>query len=334
MGGFFRQYSWVIDLIGILLCSFLLAKIAGVYLGKALEVKRSVGVVKVAEVGPAERKPVDISEYAVIADRNIFDATDRSAAAAAGEEGVEGAAEESAPTGEAVKTSLSITVLGVLVVGDGRDGRSTATVAGGGGGAAAAPAKGGKAPAGGGGGAAPNVYAVNGDESFAPNTKLVRVQPDRIEFVNNGRLEYAEVASEFGSSIFGPPTQEAVASAEPVTPKAEPAAVKKEGEGKFTVDRREIDDAVANLDRLYTEIRAVPNFAGGKVSGMKILSVKGDSIFAKLGMRRGDVLQKINGMELDVKKGFEIFNQLKDSKSIQLDVVRQGQPTTLEYEIR
>ncbi|HPM41693.1 MAG TPA: general secretion pathway protein GspC, partial [bacterium] len=76
------------------------------------------------------------------------------------------------------------------------------------------------------------------------------------------------------------------------------------------------------------------NFSGGKVSGMKILSVKGDSIFAKLGMRRGDVLQKINGMELDVKRGFEIFNQLKDSKNIQLDLIRQGQPTSLEYEIR
>ena len=70
MGGFFRQYAWVIDLVGILFCSFLLAKIAGVYLGKALEVKRSVSAVKAAEAEPAERRQVDISEYAVIVDRN------------------------------------------------------------------------------------------------------------------------------------------------------------------------------------------------------------------------------------------------------------------------
>ena len=106
MGGFFRQYAWVIDLVGILLCSFLLAKIAGVYLGKALEVKRSVSAVKAAEAEPAERRQVDISEYAVIVDRNIFDATDRSAAAA-GEEGAEGPAEEAEPTGEAVYLSGS-----------------------------------------------------------------------------------------------------------------------------------------------------------------------------------------------------------------------------------
>ena len=55
---------------------------------------------------------------------------------------------------------------------------------------------------------------------------------------------------------------------------------------------------------------------------------------ALLGMKRGDVLKKINGLELDVKKGFEIFNQLKDQSTITLDLIRQGQPTTLEYEIR
>ncbi|MFA4875517.1 MAG: hypothetical protein WC690_09295, partial [bacterium] len=112
------------------------------------------------------------------------------------------------------------------------------------------------------------------------------------------------------------------------------ALVKTEAPGKFTVDQKEVDDALQNLDRLYTEIRAVPNFSGGKVSGMKILSVKNGSLFSKLGLRRGDVLQKINGMELDVKKGFEIFNQLKEQKTITLDLIRQGQPTTLEYEIR
>lgn len=328
MGGFFRQYSWVVDLVGILLCSLLLAKITGIYLGKALEVKRSIGVLKPSEVPPAERRLVDLSEYKVIVDRNIFDATERSAEPAA--EGQEVAAEDQVPTGEAVKTSLNITVLGVLVVGEGRDKRSTATIAGSGGGGGKDKGK----DKGKGGASGAEVYAVGDEESFAPNTKLTRIRPDRIEFINSGRLEYAEVASEFGSDIFGPPPRETVASKEPGA-KAETApTVKKEGAGKFTVDQRELDDAIANLDRLYTEIRAVPNFSGGKVSGMKILSVKGDSIFAKLGLRRGDVLQKINGIELDVKRGFEIFNQLKDQKGIQLDLIRQGQPTTMEYEIR
>lgn len=322
MGGIIRQYSWIVDLVGILLCSLLLAKISGVYLGRTLEVKRSIGVLKPTEVAPAERKQVDIAEYKIIIDRNIFDAVDR-AIEGATEGGDKGEEEALIPTGEAVKTSLSITVIGVLVVGDGRDKRSTATISSGGGGKEKSGSPG-----------TPAVYAVGDEESFAPSTKLTRVQPDRIEFINSGRLEYAEVASEIGETIFGAPKQEVVAAKDALPGTEKDATIKKEAPGKFTVDQREIDEALQNLDKLYTEIRAVPNFSGGKVSGMKILNVKGDSLFAKLGLRRGDVLQKINGMELDVKRGFEIFNQLKDQKGISLDLIRQGQPTTLEYEIR
>ncbi|MFA5811070.1 MAG: type II secretion system protein GspC [bacterium] len=331
MGGGVRQYSWIIDLVAIFLCAFLLAKITSVYLGRAFEIQRSVAVLKASEIAPTERKRVDIAEYQPIMDRNIFDST---TIAMEGAPAAEGAAAEQAPlpAGEAVQTSLNVKVMGVLVVGDGRDARSTATIAGGGGGAPA-PAKPGEAAKPAAGGEA-KVYAVGDEESFAPNTKLTRVQPDRIEFLNNGRLEYAEVLGEQAASIFGPPQRETVAT-EATKPKTEKdALVKTEAPGKFTVDQKEVDDALQNLDRLYTEIRAVPNFSGGKVSGMKILSVKNGSLFSKLGLRRGDVLQKINGMELDVKKGFEIFNQLKEQKTITLDLIRQGQPTTLEYEIR
>lgn len=327
MAGLFRQYSWVVNLVGVLFCSFFLAKITSVYLGKVLEVKRSIGVLTTAEVSPIERQKKDISEYDVIIERDIFDPTDRTAEGAAQEEGV--VEEDMTPTGEAVPTTLDLNVLGVLVVGDGRDKRSSATIATGGGGGGKADKKGR-----GGSGSGAKVYAVGDEESFAPNTKLVLVQPDRIEFLHNSRLEYAEVGASLGASIFAPPTQAPLAAVDKTGEGEGEALIMKEEGGKFTVDQREIDNALQNLDRLYTEIRAVPNFSGNQVSGMKILSVKNGSIFAKLGMRRGDVLKKINGIELDVKRGFEIFSQLKDQKTITLDLIRQGQPTTLEYEIR
>ena len=61
MGGIFKQYSWVVDILGVLLCSFFLAKISSVYLGKALEVKRSIGVLATAEVSPISREKKDLA---------------------------------------------------------------------------------------------------------------------------------------------------------------------------------------------------------------------------------------------------------------------------------
>ena len=118
------------------------------------------------------------------------------------------------PTGEAVKTSLGIKVLAVLVIGEGKDKRSSTTVE---------STSGGKGI---------DVYGVGDEKSFAPGVKLVQVKPNRIEFINNGRLEYAELLDETGEKIFGPPKpfEGSVASA---TPQAKPAeTVGKLGENK------------------------------------------------------------------------------------------------------
>lgn len=314
MGGFFKQYAWLFDILAILICSFFMAKIVGVYLGKSLEVQRSIGVLKTTETKAAQRELKPISDYKIIIERNIFDSSEVPVEETP--EGEMGPGGMAVPTGEAVKTNLPIKVYAVLVVGEGRDSRSSATIESGG---------------------KTDVYAVGTEPSFSPGTKLMKIEPRRIEFVNNGRLEYAELLDEAGASIFGPPSEAGpeVAAREPEEQAGPPdALITKEAGGKFAIDQSEVDKALQNLDQLYTEIRAVPSFSGGKMSGMKILSVKRGSVFDKLGLRRGDVLQRINGMELDVRRGFEIFNQLKDQRSITLDLVRQGKPRSFEYEIR
>lgn len=309
MWSLLRQYIWIADILGVILSAYFVANLTGLYLEGKLQVPRSVAVVKEtpAEEAGTPQKPRE--DYNIIVERNIFDstATPEAEATAEGEAGTT----EEVMSGAAVKTSLGIKVLGVLVIGDGLDSRSTATIDSGKGDT--------------------NVCAVGDINVFAPDTKLTKVAPDRIEFIHTGRLEYAEVGTELGESIFGKPKEAVVAEA---TPEKGETLVKAEAPGKFVIDQREVEGALSNLDQLYTQIRAVPNFSGGKVSGMKILSVNTGSIFAKLGLQRGDVLNRINGMELDVKKGFEIFSQLKDQKTFTVDLTRRGQPLTLEYDVR
>lgn len=315
MLGLLRQYLWVLNLLTVLFCAYFSAKLTSLYIESKIGIDQlTVKTPTAARPETAAKETAPFSNYQVILDRNIFDSTDLPP-----EEAPDLTSEgEQVPTGEAVKTGLAIKVVGVMVVGSGKDDRSTATISGGTG-----------------KGASIDTYAVGDADGFAPGTKLVRVQPDRIEFIHKGRLEFAPFEEEGGLSIFGPPVDTgAVATATPALPAKEGEGVKKEGENKFVIDQREVQNALSNIDRLYTEIRAVPNFAGGKVSGMKILSVKQGSLFDKLGLQRGDILQKINGLELDVKKGFEIFNQLKSESHLSVDVVRQGANQTFDYEIR
>ncbi len=313
MEALLKQWMWVAKALGVLIAAFLMAKITNVYVGQMLELKRSIGVVSPAI---SETKTEDArkqSDFDVIVQRNIFDSSE--APASADQAGAAGANAQPVPTGQAVKTSLQLKVLGVMMIGDGKDKRSSTSVE-----------SGGKTDA----------YGVGEEMAIASNAKLVQIKPNRIEFVNGGRLEYAELDMGMGDSIFGPPKATVAAS---TTEKATPVGQKEGGvakmaENKFAIDQKEIDNALANPELLYTEIRAVPNFENGKVSGMKVLSIKPGSIFSKLGIKRGDVLQQINGMDLDVKQGFQIFSQLKDQKTFNMNVQRDGAKTTLDYEIR
>ena len=326
MGGLLKQYAGLLRLLFMLCFAYFSAKIANVYIAGALDVSRSIGVVSRGEQVATPSGTRDASEYEIIVNRNISNSSENPAAVGTGPdcslpENV--AAPECGgggmPSGEAVRTSLGIKVIAVMVVGEGKDERSSTTVDGG-------------------GGSGVDVYAV-GDEkkTFSPGVRLVQVKPTRIEFVRAGRLEYAELDQGQGTNIFGLP--QATVAASNTTKSVAPAApsgdkVAKLGDNKFAIDQAEIDAALANIDRLYTEIRAVPNFQDGKVQGMKILSIKPGSVFAKLGLKRGDVLARINGLELDIKTGFQIFGQLKDQKAFTLDLQRDGKNQTMEYEIR
>ncbi len=317
MGNWLKQYMWIVDLIAVLIGSFFLAKITSVYIARSLEVTKSIAMLKPTEIANPVRKGVSLDDYEIIIQRNIFDSSDVEMATTAEEE----SENVYQTTGDAIQTSLGIKVLGVLVVGEGKDPRSSATVKG----------IGKKNEV--------DVYAVGSVNGFAPSTKLVQIKPDRIEFIHSGRLEYATIEDALSVSIFGPPTDvdgggsgtEESSEKGGESGGSQVAAV---GEGKYVIDQNEIDNALQNMDQLFTQIRAVPNFKGGKVSGMRILSVQPGSVFAKLGLKRGDILERINSLELDVKQGFEIFNQLKDQKSLTLDLVRNGQKQSYEYTIQ
>lgn len=326
MEGILKQYAWLLNVAFVLCLAYFVAKIVNVYVASLLEIPRSIALVTKEEKVDLESAVGDLGDYEGIAQRNIFDASEEPGPEPCGPEDPrpecqpQGETEAPViPTGEAVKTALKIKVLSIMMVGEGIDDRSSASIDNGKG--------------------TPGVFVVNDDKvTFLPGTVLKRVKPRRIEFLNQGRLEYAELEELLGSSIFVGPDKLAKAGGEkPATPTGGVPTgqeISQAGEGKFVINQAEIDAALSTLDRLYTEIRAVPNFEGGQVKGMKILSIKPGSIFAKLGLMRGDVLDQINGSKIDIKEGFKLFTQLKEQKQFRLDLIRNGKTQSFEYEVR
>ena len=289
----------MITLISIAFCSYFLAKIVNAVIRNQLTLERKFDLSSAQTAPPIVKTPTTFEAYQVIADRNIFDSRDAEVA------GTPVETETANLEGPAVKTTLPIKLLSTFSVGDGTDPRSSASSQSSATGSAAAA----------------DVYTIGDEKQFAPGVKVTKILPDRVEFINGNRLEYVEI-EQFGAgglSTSVPFSQlEGGGGAPP--PSKPPVGVSKKAENKFVVDQAEIDSALANLDRLFTEVRAVPNFVGGKPSGLKLLYMTPTSLFAKLGLQRGDVIERINGVEIDIKRGLEIFNQLKGEKKITIDL--------------
>lgn len=309
MGIYLKKYGWIINLFLVFLASLFLAKIASAVIASKLRIQKNLDVGSVATVAMVDRKKAAFDDFKVIMDRNMFDSRDIEVEAP-----LSPGPTEVNLDGPAVKTTLPIKLVSTFVVGSGTDTRSSATISGG--------------SAGGTG----DTYTVGDEKQFSPGVKITKILPDRVEFINGPRLEYAEIET-FGAALS---SNKPMSALDGPTPGGAAGAegVKQLDQGKFVVDKTELESALGNLDQLFTQIRAVPQFKDGKSAGLKLLSIKGGSIFAKLGLKRNDVLERINGQEVDMKRGMEIFGQLKDSNRISIDLMRDGKKTSLEYDIQ
>jgi general secretion pathway protein C len=111
--------------------------------------------------------------------------------------------------------------------------------------------------------------------------------------------------------------------------------VKRVSDSEFVIDEEEVESALGNINQLLTQIRVVPNFEDGKPDGFKVFAIKPKSLFAKIGLKNGDVIRKVNDNDItSPEKAFGVFQELRNEKNLSVEISRRGQSQTLNYEIR
>ncbi|MBH0190681.1 MAG: PDZ domain-containing protein, partial [Nitrospira sp.] len=101
------------------------------------------------------------------------------------------------------------------------------------------------------------------------------------------------------------------------------------------IDRREVESAMNDLPKLLTQARAVPNMVNGTLNGFRIDYMAPASFYEKIGVQTGDVLQRVNGVDIrDPSTILNLLQQLKNEQVVKLDIVRNDQRSTITYELR
>jgi len=120
------------------------------------------------------------------------------------------------------------------------------------------------------------------------------------------------------------------------TPSSEASTgVRQLSKDKWMLDQREVAASTENMSQILTQARALPYMEAGKTVGFRISEIVAGSIYEKIGIKNGDVIQKVNAQEVDDPgKFFQLYQGLKEEKNISIDLMRNGQRQTLNYEIR
>lgn len=101
------------------------------------------------------------------------------------------------------------------------------------------------------------------------------------------------------------------------------------------LDRREVTAVLNDPTRLLTQAQAVPYLTDGKLDGFRLYNVVPSGFFDKIGLQTNDIVQRINGVELrDPGMLLSLFQQLRNERSVRVDMVRNTARQTLTYDIR
>ena len=101
------------------------------------------------------------------------------------------------------------------------------------------------------------------------------------------------------------------------------------------LDRREVEQAMGDLPKLLTQARAVPYLVNGAINGFRLDFIAPSSFYEKIGLKYGDVLQQVNGVEIrDPGTMLTLFQQLRNEKTVKLDLLRNNQRTAMTFDIR
>jgi len=119
------------------------------------------------------------------------------------------------------------------------------------------------------------------------------------------------------------------------------ASISTEAEGEITdagdhkiVDRSLLKHYAGNMDDIYKNIGISELKDGNTLKGFKITFVKRGSPFAKLGIRRGDIIKSINGQEItSYNAAFNVYKNIGNVENLTLVILRGKEEMELDYEI-
>ena len=101
------------------------------------------------------------------------------------------------------------------------------------------------------------------------------------------------------------------------------------------VKKTDIDNAFKNMGKMLAQVRISPYFSSGKPDGFMVSRIKPGSIFQKMGMQNGDIIQGVDNQPIkSPDEMLKLYNKMKSGSAISLNIKRKGRQEELKYIFR
>lgn len=326
MSALFKKYFWVVNLVFVAALAWIAASAMSSVAGASLFIvpapPKSSTEGEDAAILATGRVSGELQAATTLSERRIFDLADHA------EEVVEVVEEEPPaevdPNAELTESELPIDLVGTLVHQDAETSMATLTIDG------------------------KNELAWVGTSLLDGQAEVVAIGARHIIVKEATVLKVVKLWSDKAAQ---PAPGRAInprgSVAPPVRPRPTPTTnsaaakpdyaqgVKKTGPYDYELDKGMLDQQLQDLSALGTQARVVPNYRNGKYEGFKLVGVRPGSLYRSIGIRSGDVIKSINGRPIDSpNKALELFDQLKSSSALNVEIERRGQPKQLNYSIK
>lgn len=152
-------------------------------------------------------------------------------------------------------------------------------------------------------------------------TTLQAILPDRVVLSRGGKLETLRLEKDLASAA-----ATGIADTTPPPPPPPPA-------GGMALSQIR-DQVLQDPNKAGDFVRVQPANKDGHLQGYRIYPGKDRSIFAQAGLKPGDLVTEVNGVQLDdASKALKMLSELKDASQLNLVVDRGGQSQTINVKM-
>ena len=175
-----------------------------------------------------------------------------------------------------------------------------------------------------------DLFRIN--DEVAPGASIIEIHRLAVLIDNGGRIESLTIEMQTGSSKRIVKRKRGAAAAK----LSNSGAVRQVADGHVVMDRKFFDSQLTRVNDLMTQVRAIPHKSkDGTMQGFKVFQIRRNSLFQKVGLKNHDVIQRINGQQLDsVEKGLDLFTALREEHNFVIDIIRNNSNKTLTIEIQ